>query len=46
LMPSIHPSAWKGCSPKFGERNSSNFALTEFSEVHYFGDAPRIQRYI
>jgi hypothetical protein len=25
---------------------SANFALTEFSEVHYFGDAPRIQRYI
>ncbi len=34
----VHPSAWKG--------NSANFALKEFSEVHYFGDAPRIQRYI
>ncbi len=34
----IHRSAWKEHSPKF--------ACTEFYEVHYLGDAQRIQRYI
>ena len=38
LLALIHRSAWKG--------NSANFAFTEFSEVHYLGDAQRTQPYI
>jgi hypothetical protein len=38
LLALIHPTAWKV--------NSRNFACAEFHEVHYLGDAPRLQRYI
>jgi hypothetical protein len=34
----MHRTAWN--------KDSANFAFPGFSEVHYLGDASRIQRYI
>jgi hypothetical protein len=43
LSPAILALSGWGCADFHG---GANFRFTGFSEVHYLGDAPRIQRYI